>query len=260
MAITKITDVKCHLSQEKLDDLCREFYIPSVVNPVLPDPDQAINQYPPGKIGLYSRFFNYADLRLPFFVFCVDVLRHYRTNVSQLSLFGACKVSHFEVVCRAHNFAPSVALFRRLYVKFIKNGWVLFSKRANTETCYDKALDSVKGWRDRFFWLDAFTCHVNFPWCSTDGVEGDPGPNPNEYSAEEYSIVIEGPAPFRRFPEAFLCWVDLSRVYPFGEDEYPVFRLRGEGMYAILTVVFSLPLYYHIFTIIIIIISFFYRY
>ena len=104
MAITKITEIGCR-TQGKLDDLCCDYHIPLSVNPILPDTGQTINQYPPGKIGLYSRYFDYVDLRLPFSVFFVDVLRHYRINISQLSLFGACKISHFEVVCRANNFA-----------------------------------------------------------------------------------------------------------------------------------------------------------
>ena len=136
-----------------------------------------------------------------------------------------------------------MGLFRRLYVKFIKNGWTSFSKHPNTDTCYDRALDFMKGWKDRFFWVDASACPVSYPWCLIDGVEGDPGPNPNEYSAEEYIIVIGGPAPFRRYPEAFLCWVGLSRVYPFEEDEYPVFHLRGEGLRAVPTIVVSLCLF-----------------
>jgi hypothetical protein len=56
MTEAKITKIGCHLTQGKLDDLCRDYHIPSFVNPTLPDPGQAINQYPPGKIGLYSLF------------------------------------------------------------------------------------------------------------------------------------------------------------------------------------------------------------
>jgi hypothetical protein len=143
-------------------------------------------------------------------VFFVDVLRHYRINISQLSLFGACKISHFEVVCHAHNFAPSVGLFRRLYVKSIKNGWASFVKRPNSNTCYNKVLDSVKGWRDRFFWVDASACPVSFHWYSVDGAEADHGRSPHEHSAEEYRIIAVGPAPFHRYPEAFplLGWFE----------------------------------------------------
>lgn len=124
-----------------------------------------------------------------------------------------------------------MALLRRLYVKFIKNGWLSFSKRSkDTGTCYDKPLDSVKGWMDRFFWVDAIVCPIIYPWHTADSVEGDSVPGVGEYSEEEYNILTGNPAPFRRYPEAFLCWVGLSRNYPFKEDEYPVFRLRGEGL------------------------------
>ena len=109
--MVKITEVTSHLTQGKLDVLCGQCHIPSFVQLVLPDPNQIISHYPPVKIGFYSRFFYYADFCLPLSVFLVDILKHYRINISQLSLFGACKVSQFEVLYRAHNFAPTVALF-----------------------------------------------------------------------------------------------------------------------------------------------------
>lgn len=56
MTMVKITKVKSRLTQWKLDDLCRLCHIPSFVHPLLLGPDQTINQYPPGKIGLYSDF------------------------------------------------------------------------------------------------------------------------------------------------------------------------------------------------------------
>jgi hypothetical protein len=225
-----IMEMESHLSQRMLDDLCLQCHIPLHVHPILPDLGQAIHQYLAGKIGMYSRFFDYGGFCLPLSTFFVDILNHYRIHISQLSLFGAGKVSHFEILCRAHEILSTVALFRRLYVNSIKNGWLSFIKRTGViDTCYDRPLDSVKGCRDRFFWVDAFAYHDVFPWHVANGVVADSVPDPSEYSEEEYNTLTRSPAPFRRYPEVFLCWVGLSRYYPFKEDEYPVFRLRGEG-------------------------------
>lgn len=212
VAMVKIMEIESHLSQAKLDDLCLQCHIPSFVHPILSDPSQAINQYHPGKIGFCSWFFDYADLRLPLSIFFVEVLKHYRINISQLSFFCACKLFHFDVLCRAHNIVPTVALFRRLYVNSIKNGWLSFSKRAkDTYTWYGKPLDSIKGWQDRFFWVDAFAYPSIFPWHTSDTIKVDSVPKPSEYSEDEYNTLIGRPAPFFRYPEAFLCWVGLSR-------------------------------------------------
>ncbi|GJV27850.1 hypothetical protein Tco_1384298, partial [Tanacetum coccineum] len=120
---------------------------------------------PTGKIGVYTRFFEYANFRLPLSTFFVDVLRYYRIHISQLSVIGAAKVSHFEVLRHTHVFEPTVWLFRCLYVNSKNKGWMSFSKRpGNDVVCYTKPLDSLKNWNDRFFWVDAFACPTAFLW------------------------------------------------------------------------------------------------
>ncbi|GKE22037.1 hypothetical protein Tco_1433549 [Tanacetum coccineum] len=120
---------------------------------------------PTGKIGVYTRFFEYANFRLPFSTFLVNVLKHYRIHISQLSVIAAAKVSQFEILCRVHGFDPTVNLFRCFYVNSKNKGWMSFSKRqGNDAVCYTKPLDSLKGWNDHFFWVDAFACPTSFPW------------------------------------------------------------------------------------------------
>nr|GEW37748.1 hypothetical protein [Tanacetum cinerariifolium] len=50
-----------------------------------------MHERPDGKIGLYTRFFDFAKFRLPLFTFVVNILRHFRINISQLSVIGAAK-------------------------------------------------------------------------------------------------------------------------------------------------------------------------
>nr|GEV94568.1 hypothetical protein [Tanacetum cinerariifolium] len=64
---------------------------------------------PSGKIGVYTRFFEYANFRLPLSTFFVDVLRYYHIHISQLSVIGAAKVSHFEILCGVHGFELTVS-------------------------------------------------------------------------------------------------------------------------------------------------------
>nr|GEW47966.1 putative transposase (putative), gypsy type [Tanacetum cinerariifolium] len=72
---------------------------------------------PTEKIGVYTKFFEFANFRLPLSTFLVNVLTHYRINLSQLSVIAAAKVSHFEILCRVHGIEPTVGLFRCFYVK-----------------------------------------------------------------------------------------------------------------------------------------------
>ncbi|GKA60973.1 hypothetical protein Tco_0760380 [Tanacetum coccineum] len=88
-----ITDIRCVLTQKALDAFCDKFHIPEEVHPVLPNQNDTMHERPTGKIGLYTRFFDYANFRLPLSTFLVDVLRHFRINISQLSVIGAAKVT-----------------------------------------------------------------------------------------------------------------------------------------------------------------------
>ncbi|GKE20635.1 hypothetical protein Tco_1432147, partial [Tanacetum coccineum] len=226
-----ITDIKCVLSQRAFDVFCEKFHIPEEVHPVLPDRDSTMHERPAGKIGLYTRFFDFANFRLPLSTFLVDILRYFRINISQLSVIGAAKVSHFEILCRVCGITPTVGLFRCFYVNSKKNGWMSFIKRSEkSPVCYTKPLDSLKNWNDHFFWVDEFACPARFPWHTAKNVTRDPAPKATDFSAQDYAILVDHPSPFRKFPEEFLCLVGLSRHYTLDEETYPSFVDRdGEG-------------------------------
>ncbi|GJY66822.1 hypothetical protein Tco_0469060 [Tanacetum coccineum] len=172
-----ITDIKSTLTLKALKIFCDTYHIPDEVHPQIPTSNQTIHEMPAGKIGVYTRFFEYANFRLPLSTFLVNVLKHYRIHISQLSVISAAKVSHFEILCRVHGFEPTVGLFRCFYVNSKNKGWVSFGKRpGNTATCYTKPLDSLKNWNDRFFWVDAFACPASFPWNASTTVSKDPFP------------------------------------------------------------------------------------
>ncbi|GJS84739.1 hypothetical protein Tco_0751280 [Tanacetum coccineum] len=184
---------------------------------------------PTDKIGVYARFFEYANFRLPLSTFLVDMLRYYHIHISQLSVIGAAIVSHFEVLCRVHGFEPTVRLFCCFYVNSKNKGWMSFSKRlGNDSVCYTKPLDSLKNRNDRFFWVDSFTCPAFFPWNTSKGVPKDPFPKSSKFNAEHYAILVAHPAPFHKYLEPFLCLVGISRYYTLDVDTYPEFLRDGD--------------------------------
>ncbi|GJV66319.1 hypothetical protein Tco_1477147 [Tanacetum coccineum] len=227
-----ITSIKCVLTQEHLDAICAKYFVPEEVHPQLPSSDATMHERPTGKIGMYTRFFDYANYRIPFSTFFVSVLTHFRIPFSQLSVFGSAKVSHFEILCRVCNIEPDVSLFRYFYTHNYKNGWFGFTKRPNVRACYSKNLDSVKNWNDHFFWVDEFVVPANarFSWFSGSNIVKDRAPAPSEYNVEHVNTLIAQASPFLRFPEEFLCWVGISRNYLLNKDTYPRFEYEnGEG-------------------------------
>nr|GEW78522.1 hypothetical protein [Tanacetum cinerariifolium] len=226
--MVSITDIRSVLTQRALTIFCETYHIPDEVHPQLPSPNQTIHEIPSGKIGVYTRFFEYANFWLSLSTFFVNVLRHYHIHISQLSVIGAAKVSHFEVLCCVHGFEPTVGLFRCFYVNSKNKGWISFSKRPRSDdVCYTKPLDSLKNWNDRFFWVDAFACPASFSWNTSKGVPKDPFPKSFEFNAKHFATLVVLPAPFHKYLKPFLCLVGISRYYILDEDAYP--ELLGDN-------------------------------
>ncbi|GJR66101.1 hypothetical protein Tco_0012166 [Tanacetum coccineum] len=226
-----ITSLKCVLTQEHLDAICAKYFVPEEVHPQLPSSDATMHERPTGKVGMYTRFFDYANYRIPFSTFFMSILTHFCIPFSQLSVFGFAKVSHFEILCRVCNIEPSVSLFRYFYTHNYKNGWFGITKRPNIRACYSKNLDSVKNWNDHFFWVDEFVVPANdrFSWFSSSNIIKDRAPAPSEYNVEHVNTLIAQASPFLRFPEEFLCWVGISRNYLLNKDTYPRFEYENGG-------------------------------
>nr|GEU94882.1 hypothetical protein [Tanacetum cinerariifolium] len=107
-----------------------------------------------------------------------------------------------------------------------------FRKRPDSDVvCYTKPLDSLKRWNDHFFWVNSFAFLASFPWHTGKNVSRDPFPKLTEFKADDYTVLVAHPAPFRKFSEPFLCLMEMSRNYTLDEDTYPTF-LHDDGRVA----------------------------
>ncbi|GJR31595.1 hypothetical protein Tco_1107827 [Tanacetum coccineum] len=71
------------------------------VHPQLLSFDATMHERTTGKVGMYTRFFDYANYRIPFSNFFVSVLTHFRIPFSQLTVFRSAKVDEFVVPANA---------------------------------------------------------------------------------------------------------------------------------------------------------------
>ncbi|GKA32354.1 hypothetical protein Tco_0718721, partial [Tanacetum coccineum] len=147
MVVHTIDDVKSVLTQKDLDLFCAAYNIPVELGPEFPGPEDTIKDSPEGKRGIYTRLIEFANF--PILKFMCHVLVH----------------------------QPSLGTFRRFYVNSYSNGWFSFSKRTNVPCCTSKPLDSLKGWNDHFFWIDASICPIFVPWYNDVSVRRDPLPS-----------------------------------------------------------------------------------
>ncbi|GJT55902.1 hypothetical protein Tco_0990956 [Tanacetum coccineum] len=79
--MSSITDIKSTFTLKALKFLCDTYHIPDEVHPQIPTPNQTIHEMPAGKIGVYIRFFEYANFQLPLSTFLVNVLKHYQMDL-----------------------------------------------------------------------------------------------------------------------------------------------------------------------------------
>jgi hypothetical protein len=152
--VRKLNDFVSEMDEDELCQFISDYFIPLVLHPKVPEVDACIADFPEGKIGVYTRFFEFANQRVPISLFLSDVLNFYRLHISQLHCIGAAKITNFEVNCRLLAINPTLNLFRAFYHTMWSNGWVSFSKRVGRLQCYTEKLDALKNWRERFFWVD----------------------------------------------------------------------------------------------------------
>ncbi|GJS93992.1 hypothetical protein Tco_0800960 [Tanacetum coccineum] len=218
------------MTPEMVENFCNDYYIPDEVHPVAPGRDKTITQFPEGKVGVYTRFFYYCGYRIPFTKFLMAVLRYFRIHISQLSPFGADRVSHFEVLTRMLVLAPSVTVFRAFYTRTYSDGLFSFAKRSPIHLLLTTQTnpDSIKNWSDHFFWVDAKVFPIPVSLYVGGALEKDSAPHLTARQEQTVRLLENNKAPFRHYPECFLCLVGLSPYYPFDENTYPAFE-RPDG-------------------------------
>ncbi|GJU67006.1 hypothetical protein Tco_1253265 [Tanacetum coccineum] len=221
--VLQLTDFTSEITDEELREFTSEYYIPSALHPVVPAADASIADFPVGKVGVYTRFFEFANQRVPLSLFMCNVLNHYRLHISQLHCIGAAKISNFEVNCRLLAINPTVHLFRAFYHTCWSNGWVSFSKRAGRLQCYTEKLDALRRWREMFFWVDDALVPWDFAFYTQGSLPRDERPPPGSYSMEDAELINENRIPINAYSEAFLCHMGISRNYFQSPEEVPTF-------------------------------------
>ncbi|GKC23317.1 hypothetical protein Tco_1025467 [Tanacetum coccineum] len=236
--VLQLTDFTLEITDEELLEFTSEYYIPFALHPAVPAASASIADFPEGKVGVYTRFFEFANQRVPLSLFMCNVLNHYRLHISQLHCIGAAKISNFEVNCRLLAINPTVHLFRAFYHTSWSNGWVSFSKRAGRLQCYTEKLDALRRWREMFFWVDDAFVPWDFAFYTQGSLPRDERPPPGSYSVEDAELINENRIPINAYSEAFLCHMGISRNYFRSPEEVPTF-IGDDGLGGCLS--FRLP-------------------
>ena len=70
------------MTEDELVLFTSDFYIPWDLHPEVPGPNDIIADFPAGKVGVYTRFFEWANYRVPISRFLDNILRFYHLHIS----------------------------------------------------------------------------------------------------------------------------------------------------------------------------------
>ncbi|GKA99525.1 hypothetical protein Tco_0827519 [Tanacetum coccineum] len=160
----QLNDAVSTIYEEYLLEFTLEYGILESLHPELHGPEEPIMEFSEGKVGVYTKFFEFA-------------------------IYRAAKVSPFEINCRVLNIIPTLNLFRVFYIPFYNSGWMSFSKRLgkNTPPCYTNPLDSLKNWNNQFFWVDERIFPTIVEWRTS--APKDKMPSADSYSVADVTIL-----------------------------------------------------------------------
>ena len=113
--VRQLNDFSSEIDEDELRQFTSDYYIPLALHQVVPEVDASIADFPEGKVGVYTRFFEFANQRVLISLFLSDVLNFYHLHISQLHYIGAAKITNFEVNCRLLAINPTVDLFCAFY-------------------------------------------------------------------------------------------------------------------------------------------------
>ncbi|GKA52894.1 hypothetical protein Tco_0746209 [Tanacetum coccineum] len=116
------------LIQDDLNDLSIRYKIPRDLHPRLPFEEFVMSELSDDAIGIYHQMFDFSGIRIPFSLFLLALIKHYRTYFSQLGPLGLNKVFTFEVLCRSLQIELTVTLFRVFQMLCKQGDWFSFAK------------------------------------------------------------------------------------------------------------------------------------
>ncbi|MFS8023466.1 hypothetical protein Hanom_Chr16g01451781 [Helianthus anomalus] len=172
------------LTQEEVDSFCEQWGIDPSVNLVAPGCDKPIDQCPTSYIALYCRHF---------------------------------EVLHFEVLCHALGYDPTLLMFR-LFFRLAKNGdWFTFETSHIDVSLISSLITTFGPWKDRFFWVSKSVIPFKMVWRHPEAVLNELEPSKSELNEGMLKALRACPPRFIHFLNIFwflpvLAFCGISRI------------------------------------------------
>ncbi|KAJ0788859.1 hypothetical protein HanPI659440_Chr05g0196791 [Helianthus annuus] len=150
------------------------------------------------------------------------------------------RVLHFEVLCRASGYDPSLLLFCRFFRLAKNDDWFTF-ETSKVDTCLLSSMVTTFGaWKDRFFWVSDSIVPFKMVWRHPDAVLNEPEPSESDLNDCFLKAIWQCPSRVRTFPEHFLVLLGIRKLWDKA-DRDPVLMRNGQCMHFPRFTLFEFP-------------------
>nr|GEW65215.1 hypothetical protein [Tanacetum cinerariifolium] len=213
-------DMQCYETKMTAKDvklLARKYNVPLDLHPCAPTEGWTMEQLSSEVIGLYEQFFEFSGLRVPFTTFLLGTIRHFRVHISQLVPLGLNPLIMFEIYYRSLGISPTVSLFR-VFHKISKQGhWFYFEKRVGKHAggkIFNETFFEMKGWKDRFLFLDRRVVPDAMAWRHHDSDVYDAFSD-NDFSILDVRTLMERVIDLHPVPLDLVFGAGLATTWDF---------------------------------------------
>ncbi|GJW49527.1 hypothetical protein Tco_0090878 [Tanacetum coccineum] len=199
-------DMQCHeslMTAKDVKNLVRKYNVPLDLHPCAPTEGWTMDQLPEDHIGLYEQFFEFSGLRVPFSTLHLGVIRHFRVHISQLVPLRLNRLTMFEMYCRS------------------------LGKYAGGKI-FNETFSGMKGWKDRFFFIDRRAIPDAMAWRHHDSDVSDAFSN-NDFSIQDVQSLTKKIIDLRPVPPGILFGVGLATTWDC-PGFFPVFKDTGRNV------------------------------
>nr|GEU61773.1 hypothetical protein [Tanacetum cinerariifolium] len=193
------------MSHKDVKSLAKQYDIPSDLQPCAPTEGWTMDKLLKEVIGLYEQFLKFLGVRVPFSTLLLETIKHFRVHITQLVPLGLNRLIMFELYCRNLSIIPTASLFRVFY-KISKQGHRFsFERRVGKGAgakIFRETLSGIKGWKDRFLFLDRRAIPDAMAWRHHDSNVNDALPD-DGFSILDVRALDEKFIDFVRYPPVF---------------------------------------------------------
>ncbi|GJW33794.1 hypothetical protein Tco_0053826 [Tanacetum coccineum] len=169
---------------------CPPSLIPRDLHPQLPSEEFVMSKLPYDAIGIYHRMFDFSGVRIPFSLFLLALIKHYRVHFSQLGPLSLNKT-----LCK-------------------QGDWFSFAKRRVPSPVYiDDNRSCMKHLNSGFCLIDRRTILNDMVWRHSDAAIDDPRPAAGSFNMADVHHLRAHVVKLRGMPKGVLILSGLSRVW-----------------------------------------------